>query len=50
MATQSSAHKFFQRAQLRDSEQNKELIINGEKVKKELQPCTKRNYTRALKL
>lgn len=49
MSTQASAHNLFERAQLRGSEQNKNLI-NGEEVKKELQQSTKGNYTRALAL
>jgi hypothetical protein len=32
MPTQSSAHNLFERAQLRGSEKNKDLIINGEEA------------------
>jgi hypothetical protein len=50
MTTQSSAHSLFERARLRGSEENRERLINGEEVKKELQPSTKKSYGRALKL
>ncbi|OCK87381.1 uncharacterized protein K441DRAFT_682617 [Cenococcum geophilum 1.58] len=50
MSTQGSAHSLFERARLRGSERNKDLLVNGEEVKKELQPSTKGNYTRALAL
>jgi hypothetical protein len=50
MAIQSSAHNLFEWARLRDSEEREDLIINGEEVKKELQPSTKKNYSRALAL
>jgi hypothetical protein len=50
MPTQSSAYDHFERARLRGSEEYKELIINGEEVKKELQPSTKKNYGRTLAL
>lgn len=33
MTTQSSAYNLFERARLRDSEQNKELPINGEEIR-----------------
>jgi len=46
MPTLNSAEGFFQRARERGSE-NKTDIINDE-VKKELQPGTKKNYSRAL--
>jgi hypothetical protein len=47
MPPQSSAHNLFERARLRGSEKNKG-IVDGEEVKKELQPGTKGNCHRAL--
>jgi hypothetical protein len=47
IAKQNLAKNFFERAQARGSENNKDSI-NGKEVKKELQEGTKRNYRRLL--
>jgi hypothetical protein len=49
MPKRKSPKDFFQRARDKGSESNKD-IVNGDEIRKKLQPKTEKNYTRALKL